>query len=237
MSAPVFLHDDLSAARIVLDGAEGRHAAGARRLATGEAVDLVDGAGTRADCRVLRAGRDEVLVEVLGQSYEPEPAPRVVLVQALPTADRGELAVELATEVGVDEVVPWVSARCVMQWKGERGERQRERWQASAREATKQSRRAWVPTVAALHTTAQLTARLAGVTVLVLHEAARTRLTALAPPAAGEVALVVGPEGGITADELDALGGTAVRLGPTVLRTSTAGAAAAAVLSAQTGRW
>jgi len=237
VSAPVFLAGDLAGDRILLDGAEGRHAAGSRRLQPGEAVDLVDGLGTRATCRVVRSGRDEVLLEVVARAYEPEPTPRLVLVQALPKGDRGELAVELATEVGVDEIVPWLAARCVMQWKGERGERQRERWQASAREATKQSRRAWVPTVAALHTTAQLTARLAGVTVLVLHEAARTRLTALAPPAAGEVALVVGPEGGITADELDALGGTAVRLGPTVLRTSTAGAAAAAVLSARTGRW
>ena len=237
MSAPVFLAGDLAGDRILLDGAEGRHAAGSRRLQPGEAVDLVDGLGSRATCRVVRSGRDEVLLEVVARAYEPEPTPRLVLVQALPKGDRGELAVELATEVGVDEIVPWLAARCVMQWKGERGERQRERWQASAREATKQSRRAWVPMVAALHTTAQLTARLAGMTVLVLHEAAGTRLTALTPPVAGKVALVVGPEGGITADELDALGGTAVRLGPTVLRTSTAGAAAAAVLSAQTGRW
>ncbi len=237
MSAPVFLAGDLAGDRILLDGAEGRHAAGSRRLQPGEAVDLVDGRGTRVDCRVVRSGHDEVLLEVVARAYEPEKAPRLVLVQALPKGDRGELAVELATEVGVDEIVPWLAARCVMQWKSERGERQRGRWQATAREAAKQSRRAWVPVVAPLHTTAQLTARLAGATVLVLHEAAGTRLAALVPPPAGEVALVVGPEGGIATDELDALGGTAVRLGPTVLRTSTAGAAAIAVLSARTGRW
>jgi len=237
VSAPVFLVEDLAGDRVLLDGAEGRHAAGSRRMQPGEAVDLVDGRGARADCRVVRVGRDELLLEVVGRTYEPEAVPRLVLVQALPKGDRGELAVELATEVGVDEVVPWVAARCVMQWKGERGERQRERWQATAREAAKQSRRARVPEVSTLHTTAQLRTRLAAATVLVLHEGARTALTSLTPPAAGEIALVVGPEGGITQDELDALGGTAVRLGPTVLRTSTAGAAAAAVLSARTGRW
>lgn len=236
MSVPVFLAEGLDRPQVLLTGAEGRHAAGSRRLQPGEAVDLVDGRGTRADCRVVRSGRDEVLLEVVGRAYEPEPRPRLVVVQALPKGDRGELAVELATEVGVDEIVPWVAARCVMQWKGERGDRQRERWQSTAREAAKQSRRAWVPQVAPLHTTTQLRTRLADAQVLVLHEAATTPLTALAV-AAGEVALVVGPEGGITEDELEALGGTAVRLGPTVLRTSTAGAAAVAVLSARTGRW
>ena len=237
MSVPVFLWDDLDRPQVLLTGAEGRHAAGSRRLQPGEAVDLVDGRGTRADCRVVRSGRDEVLLEVVGRAYEPEPQPRLVVVQALPKGDRGELAVELATEVGVDEVVPWVAARCVMQWKGERGERQRERWQSTAREAAKQSRRSWVPEVAPLHTTAQLRARLAAAHVLVLHEAATTPLTSLPLPADGEVALVVGPEGGLTEDELETLGGTAVRLGPTVLRTSTAGAAAVAVLSARSGRW
>jgi 16S rRNA (uracil1498-N3)-methyltransferase len=244
MSAPVFLCEDLQASRIVLDGAEGRHAAGSRRMAAGEAVDLVDGRGTRASCRVLSSGRDTLTLEVVGREVEPPPALRVVLVQALPKGDRGELAVELATEVGVDEVVPWVAARCVMQWKGERGDKQHARWASTAREAAKQSRRAWVPPVTALHTTAQVAARIAATTgvgtALVLHEAAGAPLSAVDLPAAGEVLLVVGPEGGIDERELEAFaaaGARTVRLGSTVLRTSTAGAAAAAVVSTRTGRW
>ncbi len=236
-SAPVFLADDVSQDRLLLTGAEGRHAAGARRLQPGEVVDVVDGRGGRADCRVVRVGRDEVELDVVGRRLEPAAEPRLVLVQALPKGDRGELAVELATEVGIDAVVPWVAARCVMQWKGERGQRQRDRWQAAAREAAKQSRRAWVPAVEPLHTTTALRARLAGACVVVLHESATEPLTGIALPRTGEVAIVVGPEGGITGAELDALGGTPARLGPTVLRTSTAGAAAAAVLSVRTGRW
>jgi 16S rRNA (uracil1498-N3)-methyltransferase len=240
VSAPVFLCEDLSASRIVLAGAEGRHAAGSRRMVAGEAVDLVDGRGTRASCRVFSSGKDTLTVEVVGRTVEPPPAVRFVLVQALPKGDRGELAVELATEVGVDEVVPWVAARCVMQWKGDRGDKQHARWAATAREAAKQSRRAWVPPVAPLHTTAQVAQRLAAGTALVLHEGANAPLSSVAVPAEGEVLLVVGPEGGIDERELEAFaaaGAQAVRLGPTVLRTSTAGAAAAAVLSARTGRW
>ncbi len=200
----MFLAGDLSGDRVLLTGPEGRHAAGARRLQPGEAVDLVDGEGTRADCRVERVGRDEVLLQVLTRTLEAAPAPRLVLVQALPKGDRGELAVELATEVGIDEVVPWLAARCVMQWKGERGERALERWRSTAREAAKQARRARVPQVAALHTTAQLRGRLATATVLVLHEEASTPLSSVPLPAEGDVALVVGPEGGLTGDELEA---------------------------------
>ena len=237
MSVPVFLAADLAGPLVVLAGAEGRHAAGVRRLRPGEPVDVVDGRGVRADCRVVRVARDELVLEVVDRTLEPPPQPRIVLVQALPKGERGELAVELATEVGVDEIVPWTAARCVMQWKGERGERALQRWRATAREASKQSRRARVPDVAPLHSTAQVATRLSGSTVLVLHEAARAPLAGLAIPAEGEIALVVGPEGGLVQDELDALGGTAVRLGPGVLRTSTAGAVAAALVSAATGRW
>jgi 16S rRNA (uracil1498-N3)-methyltransferase len=237
VTAPVFLAADLSGTRVLLDGPEGRHAAGARRLQVGEAVDVVDGKGTRAACRVLSVGHDQVVLEVVDRVEEPSPALRIVLVQALPKGDRGELAVELATEVGVDEVIPWSAARCIMQWKGERGDRQLQRWRSTAREAAKQSRRAWVPAVAPLHSTDQLSRRLESARVLVLHEEADLRLAALDLPEAGEVALVVGPEGGITAEEVAALGGCAVRLGPGVLRTSTAGAAACVVLSARTGRW
>ncbi len=237
MSVPVFLADDLAPDRVVLDGPEGRHAAGARRLRSGELIDLVDGRGTRAGCEVVDVGRDTVVLRVLRRMVEPVPEPRLVLVQALPKGERGELAVELATEVGVDEVVPWVSARCVMQWKGERGDKQLARWRSTAREAAKQSRRAYVPQVTALHTTRQLAARLSDAVVLVLHESATEALTSADLPTSGTVAVVVGPEGGLTDDEVQQLGGRAVRLGPSVLRTSTAGAAALAVLSARTGRW
>ena len=240
MSAPVFLTDDLAPDRVLLTGPEGRHAATVRRLRAGEAVDLCDGSGGRASCVVAAVGRDEVALDVRSRTCEPPPSPRLVLVQALAKGDRGELAVELATEVGVDLVVPWAAARSVVRWDGARGEKALGRWRSTAREAGKQSRRARHPVVAGWLDTPALLERVAGSTCLVLHEGATEPLAATDLPADGELVLVVGPEGGITDGELRRLqeaGGRPVRLGRSVLRTSTAGAAAASVVSARTARW
>ena len=240
MTAAVFLCDDLSDDVLRLSGPEGRHAATVRRVQVGESVDLADGRGTRARCTVLSLAHDTVEVQVHERLVEPVPAPWLVLAQAIAKGDRGELAVELATEVGVDEVLPWAAARCVVKWEGARGERALARWRSTAREAGKQSRRARHPVVGEPVDLDALLARAAGTTALLLHEQADVPLATVALPADGEVLLVVGPEGGIHDRELAALtgaGATAVRLGSSVLRTSTAGAAAAAVVSARTPRW
>lgn len=233
MSNPVFLHPDLSADLLVLDGPEGRHAAVVRRLRVGEVVDLVDGRGGRVTGALVAVAKHSVTVAVSSRSAEAPASPRITLVQALAKGDRGELAVELATEVGVDVIVPWAAARCMVKWDGERGVKALERWRSTAREAAKQSRRAWFPVISDVAQVADIAA-LPG-QLLVLHEDASVPLSSV--ELTGDVVLVVGPEGGIGTDELAALGGTAVRLGGSVLRTSTAGAAAAAVVSARTGRW
>lgn len=239
MSNPVFLAEDLTADRVTLDGPEGRHAAVVRRLRVGEAVDLVDGRGTRATCVVAAVAKDGLVCDVQQRSTEPLPALRIVLVQALAKGDRGELAVELATEVGVDVVLPWSASRCVVKWEGERGEKALGRWRATAREAGKQSRRAHHPEVGGPVSTAEVATLLRGAALgLVLHESAALALTAVALPSSGDVVLVVGPEGGISEGELASFAAaTVVRLGPSVLRTSTAGAVAAAVVSARSARW
>jgi 16S rRNA (uracil1498-N3)-methyltransferase len=212
-----------------------------RRVRVGEEVHLVDGRGTRASCTVVSVQHDVVELLVVRRSTEHQPTPRVVLVQALAKGERGELAVELATEVGVDEVVPWSAERCIVKWEGERGAKALRRWRSTAREAGKQSRRSWLPVVRDLHTTGQLLELVRSASAaMVLHESASQPLAGMTMPTDGDVLLVVGPEGGITDDELAALttaGGTPVRLGPSVLRTSTAGAAAVAVVSALTSRW
>jgi 16S rRNA (uracil1498-N3)-methyltransferase len=225
---PVFHCPSLDDDEVVLSGPEGRHAAVVKRLRVGELLDLVDGLGTRATGSVTAVGKDTVTVGIVSRLHEPAPQPRLTVVQALAKGDRGELAVQLLTEVGVDSVVPWAAERCIAKWNDKVGAR----WRATAFEAAKQSRRAWFPSVADVAATAEVS-RLPG--LLVLHEEATTRLSDV--DVSGDVTLVVGPEGGISADELAALGGTPVRLGPTVLRTSTAGAAAAAVLSARLSRW
>lgn len=239
----MFLADGslLAGDRVVLDGPEGRHAATVRRLRPGERVDLTDGAGLLAECVVAETGRASLTLDVLTRSTAPPPEPRLVVVQALPKGDRGELAVETMTEVGVDAVVPWSAARCVTQWRPERREKALARWRNASREAAKQARRSRLPEVADLASTGAVAERLAAASAaLVLHEEADEPLSGVRPPATGDVVLVVGPEGGITEDELDrftAAGARPVRLGPTVLRTSTAGVAAISVLQAATARW
>ncbi|GAA2733928.1 16S rRNA (uracil(1498)-N(3))-methyltransferase [Actinocorallia aurantiaca] len=245
MSAPVFVVDRAVLAgtggRVVLEGAEGRHAATVKRLRVGEEVVLTDGEGTRGRCSVLSVGRDRLELEVLGRQEEPPASPRITVVQALPKGERGELAVEVMTEAGVDEIVPWSASRSITQWRAERREKSLGRWRNAAREAGKQARRSRFPVVPDLASTAQVAARLERAELaLVLHEEAAEPLGALSVEGVGEIVLVVGPEGGISPEELELFtgaGARAVLLGPTVLRTSTAGVAALAVLMTRTGRW
>jgi 16S rRNA (uracil1498-N3)-methyltransferase len=165
----------------------------------------------------------------------------VILVQALPKGERGELAVELATEAGVDEIVPWTAQRCVARWRTpEQVDKGVRRWRGTAREAAKQARRPFVPVVHDLAPTARVAALAAGATTLVLHESSVTPVATAGVPSAGDVVLIVGPEGGLTEEELTVFGsagGTVVRLGPQVLRTSTAAAVALGALGVLTGRW
>lgn len=224
----------------VLDGEEGRHAAKVRRLRVGEHLELADGAGVVAQCVVVEVGAG-LVVDVRSVRTVPVPSPRLTVVQALPKGDRGELAVELMTELGVDAIVPWAAQRCVAKWEGAKAQRNAERWAAHAREAAKQARRPWVPSVEPLVDSAGVIARIRSAdAAFVLHEAATEPLTALPPVRAGELLLVVGPEGGISDEELTMLqeaGARGYRLGSEVLRTSTAGAAALAALSVRLGRW
>lgn len=243
MSAPMFLAERarLDSARIRLDGPQGHHAATVRRLRPGERADLTDGAGLVVECVVASATRGALELEVLARRREPAPEPRVVVVQALPKGDRGELAVETMTEVGVDEIVPWPAARCVTRWPPERRAKALDRWRRTARAAAEQSRRAWLPDVTEPAHTERVAERVAGASLaLILHEEAKLPLSRLDVPEHGEIVLVVGPEGGISPEELAAFesgGGVPVLLGSTVLRTSTAGVAAASVLFDRTGRW
>jgi 16S rRNA (uracil1498-N3)-methyltransferase len=225
---------------VLLDGPEGRHAATVRRIGPGEQVMLTDGAGLRLTCDVVTAGKAELDLRVVEVGHEAEGQPRFVLVQALAKGDRDDQAVEAATELGVDEVVPWQAARSIVQWRGERAEKARRKWEATVVAATKQSRRARTPVVAELATTRTLATRIGGAAAAyVLHEDATLSLAAQVLPTTGDVLVVVGPEGGITPEEIaafEAAGAVTVRLGRSVLRSSSAGPAALAVLSAA-GRW
>jgi 16S rRNA (uracil1498-N3)-methyltransferase len=229
----------------LVDGDEGFHAATVRRIRRGEELVLGDGAGGLARCVVEQVGRDGLQARVLDRWQVPPVQPPVTVVQALPKAERSELAIELATEAGADALLAWQAARCVARWDGARADKGLRRWRAVARAAAQQSRRAHLPSVDGVLSTATLTERIGDVVavggmVLALHESAAGQLTSLGLAQAKSVMLVVGPEGGIAPDELasmTAAGATAVRLSPTVLRTSTAAAVALGALGVLTPRW
>jgi 16S rRNA (uracil1498-N3)-methyltransferase len=225
---------------VEVSGAEGRHAVDVVRLRPGEMV-LLGGDGRRAEATVTHTGKSAFSARLETVVDEPENDPRLVLVQALAKGGRDEQAVETATELGVDEVVPWQAARGVVVWRGrEREEKGRRRWESVCVAASKQSRRARVPVVSEAVATSDVVQRLRRAALaLVLHEAATEPLSAAELPTRGEIMVVVGPEGGISDAELAALvtaGGRPVRLGREVLRSSTAGPAALAVLAASL-RW
>jgi 16S rRNA (uracil1498-N3)-methyltransferase len=238
VTVPLFLAETsaLSGDRVVLDGPEGRHAADVRRLSVGEAVDVGDGAGVVVSGQVAEVRRGVVVVDVRSRREVPAPSQRFVVVQAAAKGGRDTDAVEAMTEVGVDAVVGWAASRSVAKWS----DRTLERWQAAAREAAKQSHRAWLPVVSGPAQTRDVADLLTGAALaVVLHEGATQPLAVMELPTGGDVVLVVGPEGGIAPAELDAFtaaGASVCRLGDTVLRTSTAGVAALSVLSTAT-RW
>ena len=240
MSGDPLFHADLPdplpliGATVVLDGPEGRHASGVRRIRPGERVVLGDGAGRAVTGPVVTTDPSGLTVEVAGHLVEEPPAVRFTVAQALAKGDRAERSVELLTEVGVHELLPWQAERSIVRWSGERGAKARSRWQSTAREAAKQCRRLRIPDVGAAVDTWALAERVrAADLALLLHEDATEPLARVSLPTAGEVLLVVGPEGGISARELEVLGAAGGR--PTlltryVLRTSTAGVVACAGL-------
>jgi 16S rRNA (uracil1498-N3)-methyltransferase len=226
---------------VTLRGREGKHASTVRRLVPGERADVTDGAGTVAECVVAAARPGELELTVLTTRTEPRPQPQVTVLQAIPKGDRGELAVELLTEVGADVIVPWAAERSVAVWRGDRAARSRARWSSAAEQAAKQSRRAWFPEVTGQADLAAATGRVAAAALaIVLDPDAADPLTGVRLPAAGEIVLVVGPEGGISPAEAQAFltaGAVPATLGPTVLRASTAGVVAAGIVLSQTTRW
>lgn len=247
MAATVYFTDVLPGVGDVgvLDGPEGRHAATVRRTTVGERLVLADGAGSTARVEVTASGKDRLDYVVLGRSVVPAPHPAVTLIQALPKSERSELTVENATEAGVDAIVPWQSVRCVARWDGPRAAKGVAKWRNAAQTAAKQSRRAYVPTVADVADTRTVVAETVatvrrGGLVVALHESAQVPFASLPFATAESVTLIVGPEGGLDDREVEALvaaGAVTAVLGPTVLRTSTAAAVALGALGVLTDRW
>jgi 16S rRNA (uracil1498-N3)-methyltransferase len=245
MSLPVHLVPSLSGVvvgdTVTVEGDEAHHAVAVRRLKVGESVVLTDGFGVSVVGSIASTGKRELVVSVSSVEVVPAPSPSFTVVQALPKGDRGELAVEVMTEIGVSTIVPWAASRSIVSWRGERGVKPLARWRSTAREAAKQSRRVWFPEVTDLASTADVVARIeAAECAVLLWESADLPISSLTLPEAGEILLIIGPEGSFTPEEVEvfeAAGAQAVKMGAEVLRTSTAGLAALAALLSRTPRW
>lgn len=247
MSLPVFIHPDLSAATagdsLTLSGPEARHAVTVKRMQQGEQLVLIDGTGIRLILTVMEtAGKDHLTGTVVSVTRSPVPNPRVTVVQAIPKSERAELAVDLATQAGADEIIAWQADRCVAKWDGKKAPKAVAKWQAAAAAAAKQSRRDRIPQICGPLTTRQLvvelTERAEFARVLVLHEEATESIRAV--DLRSEIFLLVGPEGGIGEEELNMLraaGAVAVKLGPEVVRTASAAMVALAAIGMRTERW
>lgn len=251
--ANLYYREDLGEAAFVVGsvvevvGEEARHALRVSRLRVGERILVGNGTGSVGGGEVVAADRDRFSVRLDEVRADPDPSRSIVLVQALAKGDRDERAVEQATEFGVDRIVPWQAERSVSRWDGaggaEKAAKGVAKWRRIAREASKQSLRARIPAVAEPVTLVGLCELAqADTAVLVLHPEGGEALSAYAPrlPADIDVHLVVGPEGGLSDRELEQLaesGAEVLRLGDTVLRTSSAGPAALAVLNVALGRW
>ncbi|TXN32852.1 16S rRNA (uracil(1498)-N(3))-methyltransferase [Lacisediminihabitans profunda] len=241
--AHFYLNEELTEASVgglvSVTGQEARHAVTVSRIAVGESISVGNGAGLVVSGAVVSAEPSEFVVEVASVERSEQNSPAVWLAQALAKGDRDEYAVQQATELGVDGVIPWAAQRSIVKWEGARIRKGHDRWTAIVREASKQSMRTWIPEVGDLASTVVLAALAADTRMLVLEPTAQTAITAIEPDGR-DVVLVVGPEGGIAPSELSRLegaGATLVRLGDTILRTSSAGPAAIAVLNARLGRW
>ncbi len=242
MTLPVFLGPVAGVAvgdSVVVEDHEAHHAVAVRRIRVDERVILVDGLGTAATCFVTETSKALLVASVESVTFAPASTPHVTVIQAIPKGDRAELAVEVLTEIGVDRIVPWAAARSIGTWRSERAVKALARWRSIAREAGKQSRRAWFPEVTTLATTADVAALVEQADLaVVLHEAAADRFASLSFEGVGSILVVVGPEGGISDEELATFGSAhVVRMGESVLRTSTAGVAAVAALLSRTSRW
>lgn len=241
--AHLYIDEELDDAKVgdtvSLTQAEARHAVTVSRLKVGETIAISNGAGLTVSGSITVAEHTELSIEVAEAQHTPRSTPAVFLAQALAKADRDELAVQVATELGIDGVIPWSAARSISRWQGAKVAKGRDRWAAIVREASKQSLRTWLPDVLDLVTTKQLAAFASSTRMLVLEPTATETLSDLVVDDR-DIVLVVGPEGGVADHELELLttaGASTVRLGSEVLRTSTAGPAALAVLNVKLGRW
>lgn len=243
MNAPRFYCPIPLAEGVPADLPEGaaRHAAKVLRLRAGDALSLFDAKGGEYAARISHIDRERVTVDVLAwRDIERESPLSITLVQALQAGEKMDMTVQKAVELGVARIIPLISRRSVIRLQGERAERRVEHWRGVVASACEQSGRNRVPEVTALEGLERWLAGLSpllpgrGLRRLMLAPGAEQTLATLPPPAPDEtIELLIGAEGGLAPEEMQAAeqaGFVGIRLGPRILRTETAGLAALAAM-------
>ena len=225
-----FFCDNIQDHTAVITGDDAHHIARVLRMRVGDALSLCDGAGREFDAVIASVTQSEVVCAIEGAHESGAESPcRVTLFQCLPKTGKFETIVQKCTELGVFAVVPVFSARCVV-IPDRDFDKKRERYQRVALEAAKQSRRAAVPDVLPLIKINAIDPKQFDL-FLIAYEEEETRSLKAALRQSGAlstVGLLIGPEGGLTQDEVDRLtkeGAVSVSLGKRILRTETAGMA------------
>ena len=247
MSSAIFYIDILPKAGelAIINEKEAIYALNIRRIRVGEYIHLGNGTGTLCFCIVEKSNKNSLTVRALQLISISPPKLKIKVVQAIPKSDNSGLAVQLATEAGADIISAWQASRCVSIWQGSKINKGLKRWKDVAISASKQSRRAYIPEIEGLISTTKLIKQVSNSTsngsiVLVLHELAAMSLASQKLDKFNSIVIIVGPEGGISNGEMTMLakaGAKAVRLGPNILRTSTAAAIALGAIGASTERW
>ena len=220
-------------------GDEAHHAIAVTRLEIGDQVIISDGLGNWAIGTISNAEKKSFTLAISDRGSAPQSAPRLTLVQALPKSERTKEALELLVEAGVDRIIPWAAARSISKWQ----EGSRAKWQSTVVAATKQSRRYHIAEIEEIHSTKEVIATLGAAHTLVLHESGGQRISQVVDNAwaqVNEIFLIIGPEGGITPEELEDFtrhGASVVSLGEPVFRSAHAGVAALSAVQALIGRW
>lgn len=219
---------------IVLPTDESHHALNVMRVQPPDVITITDGSGSVARCAVARTDGGRLVAEILEVAEHRAPKPRVVVYIGATKQGKADDTIEKLAELGVAEAWAYTSERTVARWDRAKATRLTERWGAIARSAAKQSRNPYALKAGAGLSFTELARRVARepAAVVLWEEATLPLRTALITPA-DRVALVIGPEGGLTRDEAEALadsGGQLVSLGPMILRAENAPVVATAAL-------
>ncbi|GGY78891.1 16S rRNA (uracil(1498)-N(3))-methyltransferase [Marinobacter zhanjiangensis] len=215
---------------VFLDDSSAHHVGKVLRMQTGQPLELFNGDGANYPAELDEVGKKRVSARILSREESTcEPCLKILLGQVISKGDRMDYAVQKSTELGVDTIVPLTSERCDVRLKGDREDKRIRHWQQVAISAAEQCGRATVPTIAPLTSLADWFSLSAACDLrLVLHHRTDQPLSTMTPPEKG-VALLVGPEGGLSEAEIAAAresGFSPAAMGPRVLRTETAPVAA-----------